>query len=294
MNPFTLSGLDFLLVYSSSLAVIVVAIIVIRRRLGAMGLPSKKLTDPYAIALVRGGRSEAIRIGVMSLVRRGLMTQVGRTLQAVTVTGASEQVRDPAEKALLEACVHPREGHTLLDSRVLEVGFRPRVLQLEEAELVPDAAHREQQRWLVFGGAGMLGVLSIGKVLYAVFHGHSNVIGLIILVVVTIALLHWLYRSIPIATPRGRLLLAELRALFGSLRGHVVAGRQDEALFLAAVFGATALPTADQGVMRRAFEPRPQSADSSSSCGATSSSSCGSGSGSGSSCGGGGCGGCGS
>lgn len=290
MNPFTLSGPDFLVEYVVILAAVTIGILVTRRRLGADGLPTKKLTDPYAIALVRGGRSEAIRIGVMGLVRRGLMTQAGRALQAVT--GASGQVRDPAEKALLEACVHPREGHTLLDSRLLEVGFLQRVLLLEEAELVPDAALRGRHRWLVFGAAGILGFLGIGKVLYAVSHGHSNVVVLVFFIMATVGLFHWLYQTIPIATPRGRLLLTELRSLFGSLRGHSVAGRQDEALFLAAIFGVTALPAADQGVIRRAFEPRPPPADSSSSCGASSSSSCGSSSGS--SCGGGGCGGCGS
>lgn len=82
MNPLTWSGPRFLIFYVLFGGAVAALVPLVRHRLGADGLPAKRLTGPYAIALIRAGHSEAIRIAVMSLARRGWLRISGRCLQA--------------------------------------------------------------------------------------------------------------------------------------------------------------------------------------------------------------------
>ncbi len=289
MNPFAWPGSEFLAFYIVLTALVGGFVVLVRRQLGPTGMPSKRLTDPYSIALVRGGIAEAIRVGVMSLTRRNYLSCIGRNAQ---VTDVAATVKIDAEQAILHACQLPIPGYDLLSNVRVAHSFQARVAQLEDAGLIPDANLRTLQVTLVVVGALILGLTGAIKIISALLHGHHNVVFLMFSVGLAAVVMWWCFMSIPQTTPRGHQLLAEMRSLFHSLRGHPVAGRPDEALFLAAIYGASALPVADQRVMRDTFEPPQQLQSSGSSCGTSSTSSCGSSGGS--SCGGGGCGGCGS
>ena len=82
MNPFALSGPEFLLFY----AVFAVAVAVAGRIAVAFLRPSTRgrlPTDPYLIAQFRGGASEALRTACVSLLDRGLLVAENDSLVAV-------------------------------------------------------------------------------------------------------------------------------------------------------------------------------------------------------------------
>jgi uncharacterized protein (TIGR04222 family) len=294
MNPFALPGPDFLEFIGALSLLVVLAILALRQLLGPGGRPQRRVTDPYAIALLRGGTPEAIRVGAMNLVRRELLLCSGRSLRAAA--GALDQVRDEAERGLVMACLSPIEGWRLLGSPSARSGFANRLHELEVQGLAPDAGLRQTFRLLAVAGILVVGFFGLGKLLMALSSGHARVFFLPILLIAVAAVLLWLFARLPTAAPRGRTLLGELQALLGSLRSHAVAGKPEEALFLSAVFGAAALSASDQAVMQGAFRPQPNTSISSSGCSSGSGSGCGSGGSGGSGgggCGGGGCGGCG-
>lgn len=291
MNPFTFHGPAFLLFYLVLIAVAGAVVLQLRRRLGPDGLPAKRLTDPYTIALLRGGSDEATRLIALSLVRRELLTCAGRNLQAAA--GAIEQAKDSAEQALLLRCATPQEGYVLLASRTVARQLEPRRQELLALAAIPDDGLELRHRLIALAALVVVAGIGLTKLVIALDNGHSNVLFLILLGLGATIWMLWFVAKPPTITPRGHALLDELRALFTTLRGHAVARRLDEELFLAAVFGATALGVTDQLVMQQAFVTPPQS--NSPGCGSSSNSGCSSSGGSScsSSCGGGGCGGCG-
>src|SRR3954470_15812452 len=102
MNPFDLSGPEFLVFYSCvGLMVISALKLVIDEAEG--GAPrALPLSDPYQIAWLRGGTPEATRIAVLSLTDRGLLTVRGDNL--VNLGPVQSVVRDPIERAILGRC----------------------------------------------------------------------------------------------------------------------------------------------------------------------------------------------
>src|SRR5262249_61449642 len=73
MNPFDLRGPEFLLFYLCFSLVVIIAIDFLRRRAESGASPKIDLGDPYLIAYLRGGESEAFRVAVISLVDRGIL-----------------------------------------------------------------------------------------------------------------------------------------------------------------------------------------------------------------------------
>jgi uncharacterized protein (TIGR04222 family) len=71
MNPFTLYGPHFLLLYLVSGVALLLAL-AWRRRMAEDGqLPGLELGDPYLIAYLSGGPAHATRVAVEALVGRG-------------------------------------------------------------------------------------------------------------------------------------------------------------------------------------------------------------------------------
>src|SRR6187455_2690991 len=109
MNPFELSGPQFLAFYAMLGAGVVCAVYVLKRRAEGgepIRLPS---TDPYLIAYLRGGPTEAVRLGVTVLVDRLLLELEGDRVvrrERVSPTHGSNDL----ERAILEQCetaTHP-------------------------------------------------------------------------------------------------------------------------------------------------------------------------------------------
>ena len=76
-------------------------------------LPKIDMNDPYAIAYLRGGRNEAIRIATISLIDRGLL-KVNECLTTVTLRTEHpddwRMVQRKIEKAILQFFDTPRKA----------------------------------------------------------------------------------------------------------------------------------------------------------------------------------------
>lgn len=286
MNVFDLPGPQFLQFYLSfgGLVFALAWVLLWFGSAGHGGHPAL-LGDPYQIAFLRGGPYEATRIGVVSLVDRGLLEVNSGKLAS---TGSVEP-RDlhPIEREILGTCSRvPQEA-----SRVL-ARDNPRAVAgdlgntLARMGLAPTREAQRGRALLATAAALLVVCLGLIKLGLAVERGRLNIAFLIIAIIGAIGFFVWLGRP-RWRTREGSRMLADLRRLLAGRR--LARSRKkttNEALLLASVFGAeglaafTALQAAYAGT-------KPQNTVSGSNCG---SSSCGS------SCGGGGsgCGGCGS
>ena len=78
MNPFDLPGPQFLLFFWMFAVVVLVLAGLVRRRVEEGEVPKLAVVDPYVVACLRGGQEEAIKLAVLSLCERGLLTEDGR------------------------------------------------------------------------------------------------------------------------------------------------------------------------------------------------------------------------
>ena len=87
MNPFDLSGPEFLVFYLSLAAVVIGALVLWRRASESAGAPKIDLADPYLIAYLRGGENEALRVALVSLIDRGLLIVNGTQIKWASNAG---------------------------------------------------------------------------------------------------------------------------------------------------------------------------------------------------------------
>src|SRR4029450_4760081 len=81
MNPFDWRGPAFLLFFWC-LSVLAITFLVLYRRIPEDGPPPKvDLADPYLLAYLRAGPNEALRVGLVSLIDRKLLTASATTLR---------------------------------------------------------------------------------------------------------------------------------------------------------------------------------------------------------------------
>ena len=287
MNPFDLRGPEYLMFYAavSVTTAFVVGVLRWRRELEMAGVGMPRLHDPYAIACLRDGQSEVLRVAVVSLVDRGLLRLVDDSV-VVTPIGMETQVRKPVEQDLLKFCATPRKPKDLFASPAFSTAAEYETV-LRQHRLLPDDDVTKARRTLFTGALIVLLFFSVTKIVIALGRGHTNIRYLVFMTIGA-----WILASaaaFPRRTARGRQFLAELRNLFQSLRLRAAAirpgGANADLALAAAVFGMSALPYRDFGWVWNAFPKSGSSAGCGSSCG---SSGCGGGG-----CGGGGCGGCG-
>jgi uncharacterized protein (TIGR04222 family) len=286
MNPFDLHGTDFLLFYLV-LSVVLTVVLVLQRRLRETGPPpSLQLDDPYLLACLSRGPQEVIRVSTISLVDRGFL-QISK---GVVSRAAESPTIDPSQPEIEREVV----SHFLVQQS-LKSAFDKSTGAMESAKryeeklqqygLVPDSDSR-RTRWLWTGlTATVLFLVGAAKVVIAIERGHLNVFSLIVLT--PVAAIVAVKIGNPYRTRRGDAYLASVRALFTDLKGRAKSlhrgGGTKELLWLAALFGMSAVPAVAFPFITEFPIPQTGSGSSCSSC----SSGCGSG------CGGG-CGGCGS
>jgi uncharacterized protein (TIGR04222 family) len=294
VNPFDLRGPQFLLFYGVLCALTLGALVLARRMRESHGT-NLRLSDPYLIAYLRGGPTEALRLVVVSLVGRGLLEQTGPLLE--TVADAVQRTRHRLEQAILTRFQRVADSSVIFTDLLLmhEAGELGRTL--ERHGLLPDADVQRERRWrLGLALAAVLGIAAV-KALVALSRGRGNVVYLILIAWLTVLAARAV--TLSARTARGDAMLADLKTLFARLRSRAhELGRDaaDEAVLLIAVFGLKTLPwrwAFARELFPKAAESKSggDSSWSGSSCGSSSGSSCGS------SCGGGcggGCGGCGS
>ena len=295
MNPFELPGPQFLAFYAMLGAGVLFAVHVLKRHAEGgepIRLPS---TDPYLIAYLRGGATEAVRLGVAVLVDRQLLEledgdRVVRRERVMPAHGSND-----LEHAILEQCETATSPGDLATSRRLqEIAMRSYEPPLLRMRLLADSETR-MRRFQEAGLAIVLLVIVAGvKVAIGVARNRP---------VSFLVLFAFGFSALTLFTIRGRRtvlgerVLDDLTTLFDALRERADELRPytatSELALLMAVFGVGAVPTGAFPFVR-AFRPATTNTSSCGTygCGSSSGSSCGGG---GSSCGGGGgCGGCGS
>ena len=289
-NPFDLRGPEFLFFYVLLGALVIGAVAVLRRRSESAVVATGPLVDYLKIAYLRGGSDEALRVAILALIDRGLMTMVGqdRVQAALPIMPAGLQ---RTEQRLLESCKDVTPAYALVADESLKMTALTECEgQLVRAGLLPDANVKAARMTLLFAAVSLLSAVAIVKILVALSRGRTNVVFLVIACVVFVFLVARVAN--PFRTWAGEAMLADLRTLFSALKVRAVSmgeptGSNDLAL-RAAVFGTASLPRGSSFARKLFHNPR----ESSSGCG-SGGSSCGS---AGSSCGGGcggGCGGCG-
>lgn len=285
--PFNLPGPAFLLFYALlAVAVIVVARWWVRRSEMPTGAKIPRMTDPYAIAVLREGPDEAVRVAVLSLVDRGLLIPEGKDLRAQA--SASDLAKRPLEVAVLRfferGATSPED---LYDDPQVEAATKQLRGTLAKDGLlhIPAEGTVSNRRGVLWTAGLFLAAVawlrsgSGNPIVFLWFLLFGGIIALAVL-------------NAKRGTELGRQTLEHLKTLLGRVfinRTKLTpGGATSEVTLLAAVFGVDKLPARFQGAAFGLTTKRRKKSDSSSSCG----SSCGSSSSNGSSGGdGGGCGG---
>jgi uncharacterized protein (TIGR04222 family) len=291
INPFDLSGPDFLFFYGLLGVVVLMGFFVFGRLSESGTVPRVDYSDPYLLAYLRGGEREAVRIATISLADRGLVSIKDERISAAN-PAASTLVRSPIETTILQRLSIATEFRQLLESETIRAACKEYKDKLQHLRLLPDEKlTRARLNRLLITLVILVGVALI-KIAIAVTRGRYNIWFLVLMAVAFTAIALRNYN--PFRTTLGDALLADLRTLFTPLKNRASminpGGATAEAALLMAVFGVGALPL-DRFPMISIFRDRTRADNSScgsSGCSSTSSS-C-----SGGSCGGGGgCGGCG-
>src|SRR6266404_2262781 len=174
MNPFDLSGPPFLAFYVV-VAIFVAVAVKLFIDAGEGGVPpSLPLGDPYQIAWLRGGTSEAARIAVLALTDRGLLAVQGDNL--VNFGSGRSFVRQPLESAILARCAQSGTAATaILNDPGVERACAPYQAQLERMQLVPDTGMRARRYgWFALAAALLLSIAAI-KIDIAIGRGRYNI-----------------------------------------------------------------------------------------------------------------------
>ena len=291
LNPFDLSGPDFLIFYGL-LGILVLGGLFVAGWLSESGtVPRVDYSDPYLLAYLRGGEREVIRVATVSLTDRGLVKVYDDRL-SVANEAALNLVRRPIERAILQRLTIATDFATLIESPTVRAACKEYQDKLQQLRLLPDEKlSGARLNRLLIALAILLGVAAV-KVIVATMRGRQNIWFLILMAVAFSYIAVRIYN--PFRTTLGDALLTDLKTLFTPLKNRASminpGGATAEAALLMAVFGVNALPLDRFPIITLFREKRRADGTSCSttSCGSTGSS-C-----SGGSCGGGGgCGGCG-
>jgi uncharacterized protein (TIGR04222 family) len=293
MNPFDLTGPEFLVFYLFLASSLLVVLFLLRRSGEPDPSMPVQLTDPYEIAYVRGGANEVMRLATVGLIDRGLLSVNGSKLQVANPAQA-QLVRHPVERGILRHFGLELEASSLFKDYLVKDECDKYASRLTHLGLLGDDNAKKRRMFASMAAVGILWLFSIVKLKLAAERGHRNV-GFLILLTLLFTFVAFRITSRVNRTKRGDLFLSHMRSLFEGLRQRastfIPRANTIELLMLGAVFGMGALPSGAFPHARTLY-PRAASGASSTGCGSTCGSSCGSsGSSCGSSCGGGGCGG---
>ena len=291
MNPFDLTGPQFLLFYTVFAAAVVAGQVFWRRRAElSSSSPRIDLSDPCLIAYLRGGQREVLRVATVTLIDRGLLMRNGSHIYRAE-NASPDSVRRPVEQALMKKYARGGEVSWMFEDDGLSKACEPYGNTLRRARLLPDEyVNQARLVRLVIASFVLIGV-GFTKVFIALGAGRSNVGFLIVLTIASLVVSAVI--SFPRLTESGRTTIEDVQSIYSGLRGRSglldPRGAGVEPMMLAAVFGVGALggpPDQSKKAGGSCGSGDGGCGSSGSSCSSSSGSSCGSG------CGGG-CGGCG-
>jgi|RhiMethySRZTD1v2_1073278.scaffolds.fasta_scaffold00049_12 uncharacterized protein (TIGR04222 family) len=302
MNPFDLPGPQFLAFYALFGAA-TLAVVYQTRQWSEAGEPGRvPVSDPYAIAYLRGGPTEAVRLGITVLIDRQLLDVTDDTAEIRKGVKPAHGVNE-IERGILEETERAKPVLDLATSARLQALARkscvPELMRLGLI-VTPEVMSRRQTRVVV----AVAVLLTVAAIKVAVGLSRNRPVSFLVLSAIVFSVATFFFVR-GLRTSRGDRVLDDLRTLFDALRGRAEDLRPNastsELALLMAVFGLEAVSVYQFPFVKAFRRPQPVGATNScggsscggstSSCGSSSGSSCGGG---GSSCGGGGgCGGCG-
>jgi uncharacterized protein (TIGR04222 family) len=304
VNPFDLRGPEFLVFYFFLSLLVIAGVVLLRRLSEDLDTGKPPIDDPYFVAFLRGGQSEALRVAALSLIDRGLLTlkssgasvfsRSADSRLELTDPAAIETVKRPIEKRILEAFKTSQPVHSTLDSLEGCTACFDYAINLEKFGLLPDEEVRKARLRRVAIAIGILLGVAAVKILIALSRGRTNILFLVILS--GFAAFVAFKTSNPFRTVRGEKFLQDVKTLFSSLRQRAASlrpgGATSDLVWLASAYGLTEVSPILFPQVTALGPRRPPRGPGSTGWGSGNSScstttSCSSGS---SSCGGGGCG----
>jgi len=285
-NPFDLRGPEFLVFFTVLGVTVNLLLRFLILRSERKAAPAHwDFTDPYKIAYLRGGVSEALRVAIFSLIDRGLLKAIGDEI--IAEPRAKTLVQRPIEKAVVKLFDRPHEVKDVFsDSAAQGAGEDYRRALIHEGLCADTYVYLSRMTLAVAALCLILGV-SATKVVIAIMRGRYNIIFLLILSIVFViwAVSTWKRQR----TGAGDEIIRQMTLRFHSLKLRAAnlrpGGMTNEPAFFAAVFGLTAL-SGDYFPFVKVLFPKAASSYGDTYTGGCGSSGCGS-----SGCGGGGCGG---
>ncbi|MBV9851455.1 MAG: TIGR04222 domain-containing membrane protein [Armatimonadetes bacterium] len=306
-NPLAdMYGPHFLLLYLCVIVATLAWVSLARRSLDRTGQERPPLVpihpDPYEIAYLRGGENEVIRVAIFGLIQRGylqIMPSSSRWNKEQRIgpsPGAPDRAfLSPLEQDMFAEFVSPRTAReiflSLLPQRAKD-HCRGYEQALRDERLL--ASDEQRQGVKRVAGTAALIILGLGgyKLAAALANGHSNVVFLFLMAVISLAVLAFVAQTRRLSR-RGQAYLQSLQQAFERLKRPTVATENlavDPLVLLVGVFGVGALVGTPQAAYGQMFAQ--SAASSGGGCGG-SSGGCGGGGGGGGCGGGGDCGGCG-
>lgn len=301
MNPFDLTGPQFLVFYAIFAGLVIAGMVFWRKRAESSETPKIDLSDPYLIAYLRAGEREVLRVATIALVDRGLLIQAGRQIKRAE-HASPNSVQRPIEKALLKKYTRSGEVSWIFEDEGLSKACESYENTLRTARLLPDDSVNQARLIRLVVACFLLTGVGFTKILLAIEAGRKNVGFLVLFIIVAMAIAAKI--SFPRLTESGKIMIEDVKSLYNGLRTRALTADLGatgiEPMMVAAVFGVGALAGPAFAFADVLFPHRKRDGSNScatdggcgSSCSSSSSSSCSSGSSCGSSCGGG-CGGCG-
>lgn len=287
LSPFALTGFQFLLFYLlfGSIVWLGMRWWIARLETERERAPTSLANDPYAIAYLRAGAVEALKIATISLVDRGLLKADGENLKTKN-QDALRAAHRPIEQAVLSRYMRPGPAEDILSGAESLPACKQYREKLKQQDLLVGPRFMETRFIPGVAALACLWTATAIKTTIALAQGRHNLLFLFILSVVFSVLVFFSLKKR--TTARGDALLADLKVLFARLKARAnrlaAGGQTNEAALMAALFGIAVLPSLQFPFVSQLYPVKASDSGSSGSGGSDSG---------GSSCGGGCGGGCG-
>jgi uncharacterized protein (TIGR04222 family) len=290
INPFDLTGPEFLALYVSLIVIGGLGGLALRRVLrtpdDATRLPE---LDAYETAILAGGEDRAVRIALSELVANGYVTVTNQGSQSLAAARPVAPNHHPIVQAMHRTII-ARVDATLADAYN---GGRPVAAQygarLADQKLLESTESASAARWMPT--LLMVTVVTIGVVKIVVGIDRNKPVAFLVVLTISAAIIAWLFARRITRTLRGNRLLARLRAEHLRLKNPKELVAQPVELWPLGLglFGLAALSAAPESAASLYRWMYPRGASVGSGCAGTHG--CGGGGGGGCGGGGGGCGG---
>jgi uncharacterized protein (TIGR04222 family) len=244
MNPFNLTGPQFLLFYSLTGVTILFMLRHWRRHQEAGYAAPSRLDDPYLFAMLRGGEQEAVRVALMSLMDRKLVVVQGEDQLARAPGVSASSVERDIEKAIILYLDQPHLALSVISGVSRDRALADYGHTLQRMNLLPTAEQNGARLKLLLIGLAVL--LGLGAAKVAVGMARHRPVIFLVLLIIALGIAACVV-CFPRRTVGGDQMVRNMKELFAGLRDRAASlhagGATSELAWLGAVFGMAAVPS---------------------------------------------------